>query len=230
MAVELSVRSNVKELQKSLSAYCKQIPFATAVALTATAKLVQATEVDDMKRTFKNPSPFTLKSVRLIPALKSNPVATVFVMDKAADYLAPYEDGGLHKLSSRALLNPKDIRLNQYGQLPRNTLAMLKARPDIVIGPIKTRNGIVNGVWQRVTDTKKVTLLNAKGKRLRGLNKLARDTSGKQTSRLKLLIRFGNALPVTQHLGYKDRAKVVIATSFAPEFKKALAQATASAK
>jgi hypothetical protein len=229
--MDISIRSNLKEIQRNLSAFVsKQIPFATATALTATAKLVQQAEVAELRTTLKNPSPFTLKSVRVIPARKNTLTATVFVMDKAASYLSPYEDGGVHKLNSKALLNPKDIKLNQYGQLPKNVLAALKARPDIFIGPVKTAKGVVNGVWQRVTNVKRVTLLNAKGKRLRGLNKATMGDDGKQQGHLKLLLRFGDALPVKQRLGYKERAQAVIAASFDVEMGKALTAAMATAR
>lgn len=226
-AFDLSIRSNIKEIQKKLGAFAyQQLPFATASALTAVAKLVQTEEVKNLKSTFKNPSPFTVKSVRMTAARKDNLVATVFVMDKAASYLKPYEDGGVHQLSSKALLNPKDIALNQYGQLRKGTLSSLKARGDIYIGPIKTAKGVVNGVWQRTTDAARVSLINAKGKRLRGVIKATKDNHGK----LKLLIRFGDALPVNKRLGYQARAKVVLNANVNKELGSALAKAMATAK
>ena len=63
----------------------------------------------------------------------------------AAQYLDPYETGGVHGLGGKVLLNPKDIPLNQYEQLSNRVLAKLKARPDIVIGPVKTKKGVVGG-------------------------------------------------------------------------------------
>lgn len=226
---DISVKSNLKEISKKLTGLAyKQMPFATSQALTALGKQVQTGEVKALKATLKNPSPFTLKSIRMTAASKSNLTATVFVMDKAAEYLTPYEAGGLHKLNSKALLNPKDIPLNQYGQLSKAVLAKLKARPDIFIGPVTTKKGIVNGVWQRVTDTRRVTLLNAKGKRLRGINKMGNDPQSK--GHLKLLIRFGDALPVKQKWGYKDRAKHIVDANFNQEFGRALAKALATSR
>lgn len=223
--IEFSVRSNLNEIQKKLSAFAyQQVPFAAAQAVTAVAKAVQADEIKNIEKTFKNPSPFTRKSVRVIPARKGNPVATVFVMDTAAQYLQPYEDGGVHHLNSRALLNPKDITLNQYGQLKRGTLAALKARSDIFIGPVKTKKGIVNGVWQRSAEHATMTRMR------RGKLVISKTRNVNDTGKLKLLIRFGDALPVKQHLHYKDRAQKVIARNFDREFGRALAKAMASAK
>ncbi|MET3134993.1 hypothetical protein AAKU55_005296 [Oxalobacteraceae bacterium GrIS 1.11] len=223
-AFDISIQSNLRELQRSLRAFAaKQLPFAAATAMTSLAKLVQQGEVKNLEATFIKPSPFTLRSVRTTAARKDNLSATVFVMDKAAAYLDPYENGGVHKLNGKALLNPKDIGLNQYGQLRRGTLASLKGRSDIFIGPVKTKKGIVNGVWQREAGSASVT--NQRTGRTsitrRGVNK---------SGALKLLIRFGDALPVKKHLGYQARAKAIVNANIDREMSRALAQAMASAR
>ncbi len=81
---------------------------------------------------------------------KNAPEARVFVIDKAEEYLVPYEFGGVHQLPGPELFNPKDIDLNQYGQLPRGIMAKPRSCKDIYIGAIKTSHGRPNGVWQRV--------------------------------------------------------------------------------
>jgi len=222
-AVDISIRSDLKKAIKRTSFFAStQIPFATALAVTGLARQVQGAEIDQMKRTFRNPSPFTLKSVKMLAARKSDPQAKVFVMDKAAQYLDPYGFGGVHKLNSNALLNPKDINLNQYLQLPNRTLARLKGRADIFIGPVKTKDGEVNGVWQRLDVTRKGT---AKRRR-----KERGSVFHKTLGALKLLIRFGDALPVKQHLDYMQRAKSIVARGFQREFDLALAQALKDAR
>ena len=229
LMLNLNVKSDVDKLTRSLTGLLeKQVPFATAQALNAVAKKVQQAEQQNIRKTLTKPTPFTLNSVGVSKASKSNPVAKVYIKDIAAKYLNPYEVGGLHQLPGKALLNPKAIKLNQYGQLPRAALAALKARPDIFIGPVKTSKGTVNGVWQRGTDVKRVTLLNSKGKRLRGLNKSA--TTDQPKGRLKLLIRFGDALPVKKKLGYGSLAKQIVDDNLAIEFNKAMAAAIATAK
>jgi len=220
---DISIQSNLKEIQAKLGAFAyKQLPFATATALTSMAKLVQKAEVANLQATFANPSPFTLRSVRMTAARKDDLVATVFVMDKAAEYLSPYETGGVHKLNGRALLNPKDIGLNQYGQLRRGTLSSLKGRSDIFIGPVKTKKGVVNGVWQREAGSASVTNKRTGKTSItkRGVNK---------SGALKLLIRFGDALPVNKHLGYQARAKAIVNGSINRELGRALAKAMATA-
>jgi len=224
---DISVRANVKELTKTLSALAyKQIGFATAQALTALAKEVQADEIQNIATTFKKPRPFTQKSVGVQGARKDTLKASVFVRPIAAKYLEPYEDGGNHVLpgTSKAILNPKDIKLDQYGQLPRGVLDRLKARKDIFIGPVKTKSGIVNGVWQRAFFRPK----GAERGRSRQGGEVRRGAN--TTGRLKLLIRFGDSLAVNKRLNYRSRAKALIDRRFNAVFGEAMAKALASAR
>jgi hypothetical protein len=205
--IEISVRSNVNAITKSLSAFAyKQLPFATATALTMLAKEVQAEEKANIQRTFKKPKPFTVNAVGMKGATKATLEARVFVRPIAAKYLEPYERGGVHVLAGRALLNPKDIKLDQYGQLPRGTMKRLKARSDIYIGQLQTKHGEINGVWQRV-------------KARRG-----------NPSHIRLLIRFGDALAVTQRLDYQARARALVNRRFNAVFGAAMARAIATAR
>ncbi|HDR9834507.1 TPA: hypothetical protein QDC51_001266 [Burkholderia multivorans] len=228
MAGVLTIRvtSNARDVYRGLNDLVrKQLPFAIAQGINRTAQRVAEAEVKNLGDTLDNPSPFTRRSVGIKRARKSDPTAVVFMKDIAASYLQPYEVGGVHKLNSRALLNPKNIRLNQYGQLPRGTLAMLKGRPDIFIGAVKTASGeTINGVWQRPTNTARVSLLNARGKRLGKLNKLdASKNNGR--GQLKLLIRFGDALPVKKRLNWGARARQIVDRWIDRDMQDALAAA-----
>ncbi|MBU9539427.1 hypothetical protein KTE58_23870 [Burkholderia multivorans] len=228
MAGVLTIRvtSNARDVYRGLNDLVrKQLPFAVAQGINRTAQRVAEAEVKNLEDTLDNPSPFTRRSVGIKRARKNDPTAVVFMKDIAASYLQPYEVGGVHKLNSRALLNPKNIRLNQYGQLPRGTLAMLKGRPDIFIGAVKTASGeTINGVWQRPTNTARVSLLNARGKRLGKLNKLdASKNNGR--GQLKLLIRFGDALPVKKRLNWGARAQQIVDRWIDRDMQDALAAA-----
>ncbi|EML9905181.1 hypothetical protein RG393_003856, partial [Morganella morganii] len=189
--------ANLTDLSNQLRTLRKQIPFATAQAMTAVVRKIEDAQKVAMQRNLDNPTPFTVKSVKSRGARKSDLKAKVFVMNTAAAYLEPFETGGVHKLNGSALLNPKDIKLNKYGNLPRNKLSSLKSKENTFIGDI----GGVNGVWQR----KKAK----KGKK--GRKRLQRSPNGTRRDRKKqpmpkLLIRFGDALPVEPVLGYQDRA------------------------
>jgi hypothetical protein len=221
-AVDLNIRSNINQIQKSLDEFARrQVPYATAIALTALAKEVMAAEQKNLETTFKHPKPFTVKSLGVQAARKNDLHAVVFMRPVAAKYLKPYDTGGLHVLPGKALFNPKDLQLDQYGQLPQRVMQRLKARSDIFIGPIKTKHGVINGVWQKTAPPVQ------KGKRGPRNTKLLKvNTSGK----LKLLIRFGDALPVNKRLNWGAHAGAVINARYVAVFGESLAKAKASAR
>lgn len=207
MAIDISVRSNLKQVSRQLSAFAyKQLDFAAAQAVNDLARQVAEAEKENIKATFEKPKPFTVNAVAVRGATKRTLTAVVYVRPIAAQYLAPYEQGGTHKLPGRALLNPKNIRLDQYGQLTRSTLQRLKARSDVFIGAVNTKHGLVNGVWQRT-------------KARRG-----------QRAGLKLLIRFGDALAVKKRLGYGAKAKEVVDRGWHAAFERSMARALATAR
>ena len=213
--------ANLTDLSNQLRTLRKQIPFATAQAMTAVVRKIEDAQKVAMQRNLDNPTPFTVKSVRSKGAWKTDLKAKVFVMNTAAAYLEPFETGGVHKLNGSALLNPKDIKLNKYGNLPRNKLSSLKSKENTFIGDISG----VNGVWQR----KKAK----KGKK--GRKRLQRSPNGTRRDRKKqpmpkLLIRFGDALPVEPVLGYQDRAMKMTQALLPQEINRAIAEAIRTAR
>lgn len=204
---DISIKANLAQLGRSLDniAY-KQLPFAQARAMTELAKMTAKAEVANMQKVLDRPTPFTLRSVGSKGATRNSQEATVFIKDIAAAYLEPYEFGGRNKLSGRALLRPANINVNQYGNLPKSKLAQLKAKQNVFIGAVRTRAGLVNGVWQRTP---------------------ARPG---QPSGLKLLIKFEDAHEVRQHLGWRDLAKKVINSNLNRVLGRELAKAIATAR
>ena len=185
--IRIDIRTNIKDAIRKVGAIGEtQIPFATSQALNVLAGLVQKAESANLKDKFPTATPFTLNSVSIKHARKSDPTAVVYIKPIAAKYLAPYEDGGKHFLSGRALLNPKDIPLNVYGNLPLRTLKNLKKQKNVLVGAVDTKGGRVNGIWQRIPGSKGVK------------------------SKLKLLIRFGDALPVKIKLGFGSQAASIV--------------------
>ncbi|HEG4393478.1 TPA: hypothetical protein SD378_002104 [Morganella morganii] len=213
--------ANLTDLSNQLRTLRKQIPFATAQAMTSVVRKIEDAQKVAMQRHLENPTPFTVKSVKSRGARKSDLKAKVFVMNTAAAYLEPFEIGGVHKLNGSALLNPKDIKLNKYGNLPRNKMSALKSKENTFIGDI----GGVNGVWQR----KKAKKGKKSRKRLqRSPNGTRRDK--KKQPMPKLLIRFGDALPVEPVLGYQDRAMKMTQALLPQEINRAIAEAIRTAK
>ncbi|WP_086110893.1 hypothetical protein, partial [Xenorhabdus vietnamensis] len=195
--------ANLNDLSSQLAKIRKQIPFATAQALTKVARQIEQAQKTAIERRLESPTPFTVKSVRSQGARKNDLTAKVFVLPTAASYLEPFEVGGVHKLNGAALLNPKNVKLNKYGNLPRNKLNQLKGKEDTFIGELSTRYGDnVNGVWQR----KKAKKVKKNRKRLKRSPNGTRRERQKQRPP-KLLIRFGDALTVKPVLGYQERAQ-----------------------
>ena len=211
--------STLKDLYRQLKQLQKQIPFATAQAMTSVVRDIAAAQKVALGRKLESPTPFTVNSVGSAGARKNNLRAKVFVRDVAAEYLEPFEFGGEHKLNSQALLNPKNIKLNKYGNMPRNKLSQLKAKPNVFVGEV---NG-VDAVWQRRKPKK------AKKKRARRSANGTRRPKRKQRAP-KLLVRFGDALPVTPVLGYMDRSKAMAEALMPAALSRAIADAIKTAK
>ncbi|QBI77096.1 hypothetical protein [Pseudomonas phage vB_Pae_CF3a] len=61
----------------------RQIPYATATALTRTAQGLMDRLRDEMRVVFDRPTPYTLNSLRMVPARKDRLEARCFVKDEA---------------------------------------------------------------------------------------------------------------------------------------------------
>jgi hypothetical protein len=210
--------ATLKDLSRQLTQLQKQIPFATAQAMTAVVRKIAAAQKVALGRKLESPTPFTVNAVGSSGARKNNLRAKVYVRDIAAEYLEPFEFGGEHKLNSQALLNPKNIKLNKYGNMPRNKLSQLKAKPNVFVGEV---NG-VDAVWQRRKPMK------AKKKRAK---RSANGTRPKRKQRSpKLLVRFGDALAVTPVLGYMDRSRAMAEALMPGALSRAIADAIRTAR
>lgn len=215
--IGLSIRADLKPLHRALiDVQVRQVPFATAVALTNLAKGAQALEADDIAHTFDHPTPFTRNAIAIQPATKSKPIAVVFPKAIAAEYLEPYIDGGNRSLGSKkGMLVPIGARTNQYGNLSKGQLARLKAKPGVFIGAVTTKGGrTIKGVWQRP----------AAPKRPRGAGQPP------PAGHLKLLIEFADTTPVRKRLDFYGRIQRYVRANAAREFNAALSKALATAR
>jgi hypothetical protein len=216
---DISIKSNVDQISKELSyiAY-KQLPYALAKTVNSLAKIAQDGEKRAILSLFSTPTPFTVNSVAIKKARKDLPIATVFIKDKAAKYLDPYEFGGIQYLGKKpADLVPVAQAANQYGNLPRGILAKYKNRKDCFIGTIKTKRGNTFGLWQRPTSVKM-----AKGVRQR--------RTANTTGQLKLLVAFHKPVEVKKHLNFGIRAKALVDKNMNAVFGAELAKAIRTAK
>lgn len=145
-----------------------QLPFATALALTETAKKVKERLEGEMRTVFDRPTLYTLNSLRLFPATKQKLVARVWMKneaDKAAPatkWLTPQVyGGGRDDKRSEKLLRAKgvlpegkyivpgrDAKLDGFGNIGRGQLqkiiAGLGAQQDKYANSTDSRRSIGN--------------------------------------------------------------------------------------
>lgn len=143
--MQMRVKTNIPDVRRIVGKQRSQVPFATAVALTATAKSAQKRAESLIDERFDKPTPFTKKGVAILPARKSRLMSRVFVKDRQATYLAMQETGGTRTPSGRALVIPANVRRNRYGNIARGGVQRLLARADTFSGRV---NG-VGGIYQR---------------------------------------------------------------------------------
>ena len=144
--VAISVRPDISRTVAFLNDLeRRQLPFATASALTDTAKDAQREEERAIERVFDRPTRFTTKAVGVTPARKTRLEARVFIKRIQADYLALQITGGTRHPRGRAIVLPVRKRVNKFGNIPRNTVKRLLARRDTFSGTVRG----VAGIWQR---------------------------------------------------------------------------------
>jgi len=114
-----SISVDTNQLETKLRGWEKdQLPYATALALTRTAQLMQQALVENMRKVFDRPTPYTLSSTYIKPATKTQLYAEVFLKNYASKgvpasvFLAPQIYGGQRNLKS------SEKMLQKAGYLP----------------------------------------------------------------------------------------------------------------
>lgn len=237
----INVQSNIKEFSRTIDNFAwKQLPFASAQALNAIgAAAIEAEQANEVK-VLDRPRPFTTNAIRLRKASKASQEATVWMQDITAAYLEPYQFGGLNVLNakSQAVLKPVGAKPDEdeFGNLPRFWSQKYKGRTDIFIGAIRTKAGIVNGIWQRATTDERKTVTQTRvvksgknsGKVI--VRKVARWKGPEDLRGLRLLVKFVDPHPVLQNLDWFGVAQKTVGAVFKREMGRALARAIATAR
>jgi hypothetical protein len=126
--MQIKIESNFEDVRRQFAHMAKQVNFAGAVALTKTAKDVQAALPAALERDLDNPVPFTKRgSTFVIPARRDTLAATVQFKDRQARYMALQISGGVRRPGAAGIKLPGGIKLNAFGNIPRGTIAQLKA-------------------------------------------------------------------------------------------------------
>lgn len=214
----ITIRFDARQALRNLDAAAKkQIPFAVAQTVNALAFQVMDAENAAMKQVFEKPGRWTTTAVQVEQKARKDAAIAIVSTRPGREYLTPYETGGVHVLpptksrSGGTLFNPKAVKLKGDGRRNGGTIAELLARPDVFKGEIHG----VRGIWQRLPRTRA-------GRR--GL------PNGVARQQVRLLIRFGDALPVKQHLDFHKRAAAVVTRQVAALFNQSFAYALKTAR
>jgi hypothetical protein len=152
---KVSARGDFARLEQKLRGAEKQIPFAAALALTATAKKVKEAERDAMARVFNRPRPYTLNSLKVKSASKRDLRAEVWFREfpkSASDYLGPQVFAGDRRLKrseesiarkntaaqGKFFVPGQRAKLDRYGNVNRGVLVRIIS--DLQVSNDKTQN------------------------------------------------------------------------------------------
>lgn len=166
--MQITVKANFSRVNALLDGTIRQVPFATARALTATAKAVESAEKAEIRQVFDNPVPFTQRGVAITPATKQKLVAVVFLKRQQAAYLDAQIKGGPRKRKPfEARFNAEQgqpvpsvvpgsgAKLNQFGNLSKAQISQLgrqaRGRKQNVFVP-KPGDRLPPGVYRRQQD------------------------------------------------------------------------------
>jgi hypothetical protein len=210
MIPQIKIKSNIEEFTKELERdMLSQVQFATSLTVNTLAKGVVQAEKDEIEKDFPTATPFTRNAISFIPSTKTKLFATVFVKDIQERYLEPYTDGGMSipaGPSNIAMLTPKGIQLNSYGNIPFGKIQSLKGGGNVFTGTIKTKSGNkIGGVFER----------------LHGI---------KGGQRLKILVRFSDPHPVKEIFEFEQRATEYVEKNVEDVWQQSILRALATMK
>lgn len=167
--IRLTVSSNCRDVGRWVDDRGKQIQYATAVALTRTAKRLEVLMQDEVKRCFDRPVPFTINAFGITPATKARLQSSLFIKSRQAAYLRPEIVGGSRgrKPFERRLDGEakgaagywapgQGVRLNAAGNLSKSQITAI-ARSlhesgkygSVFVGKPVGHPGAPFGIWSR---------------------------------------------------------------------------------
>lgn len=125
--MQITAEMDTRQLESTLEGWeKKQLPFATARALTQTAGLIKQALIGSMETSFDNPTPFTLNSLYVKPATKTNLKAEVGIKNMPGNsgstpqssYLQPEVQGG------RRPVKRMEFLMRSKGVLPKGMMVV----------------------------------------------------------------------------------------------------------
>ena len=188
--------SNLTDLEK------KQIPYATSLALNNTAFQIKDALVSQMKQKLDNPTPFTLRAVKIKKATKRRLYVEIYIADVQAEYLKRMYYGGTKYPKRRALVTPtKDLKLNKYGNITRNKIKTALSSKNYFSGTVTGQGGKRSGIFRKY-----------------------------KSGRIKQIIMWQSRKEEKKRLEFDGVVEEIAGSSIDGHFKKALAHAISTAR
>lgn len=125
--MQINISHNLAAVRRTLGVQARQVSYAAAVALTRTAQDVQREIPAELDKVLDSPTPFTKRGTYIRAARRDSLRAEVGFRPIQARYMALQIEGGTVQPGAAGIKLPGNIQLNAFGNIPRGTIARLKA-------------------------------------------------------------------------------------------------------
>jgi len=170
--MQISVKTDVKELQRKLNHAKKQIPYAIKRGLDATAFDLQRNLKATLPKYVHQPVKFTTAGIQVEKATKTKLIAEVGFASKTfgrtkgstpqADYMKRLIEGGTRRPKGSAIPVPfpKNMKANKAGNIPRGKINRLLADKEKYFSgePKGVKRKGSAGIWKRTGKGKKAKI------------------------------------------------------------------------
>lgn len=146
--MRFDVRHNVAEFSRDMTELQREhLPFAVSLAINDVVRGARTHLMRHLPRVLDRPVAFTRRSIATRLSSKRRLTASVFVMDRQAEYLIWQETGGTRGPKGKAIPVPAGIRLNAHGNMAKGALKRTLARKDTFA--TKPGSRLPGGIYQR---------------------------------------------------------------------------------
>jgi hypothetical protein len=223
----LKVTVDNKAALAHLAGLGQQIKYATARALTATAKEVQRRIPAALEKDLDRPTEFTKRGTFVIPARKDKLEAVVGFKDRQASYLKWQIEGGSRSPSKKALRLPSAIGLDQHGNLPKGVIQKL-------IAVARKESKMAKRTSRRIKVSSKLDIFYGDPKDVGGhrfppgIYKIVKN--GMREQMVPLVVFPQKSARYKHRFKFYEMAEQTIREVWANEFEKAIAEAIRTAR
>lgn len=155
--ISIQIKADTKRVKRFLTdVQKKQIPFATARAITQTLNVAKKDVIRQLDKDIDRPTPFTRRGFRVDGANKQTLRGRLFILPKQNSYLQYQIFGGVRTPRGVALTmrpakpGPGRIKLNRFGNIPPSQAA----KAQLAKGAFSATINGVAGIWKAPTKTK----------------------------------------------------------------------------